>query len=443
MAKLAYLIAQLSIIGARKERERTTRRFLLMCARMLRKDPEESIKIANDLNELEAHARTTHQRWTDTLADEGEFDGSDLRIWLQLAEEASVPFIPARTILSLDEDTLDRLSEPVAMPQFMRKGLAKLLLSVFGAPQTGPEHEHSQGDEEGLREKLFEAMDDVPDNWIIRSHICGPELLKAWAGTGLLEPDTTMKVNQDLEVGPGWVRHGNRRRVDATDERYITLFPGAHGPVIHYLARPWVEASRRCEGEDPHRHGSVFAGKGSWPCEWRVFFEQDVVTGVAFYYGWAGKADAENARKAFEAKRSAEKIIAAGKRRRMQPRMMDIEIIKWHLQQGATPSPKALQAVTRFGDGFCGTLDFVETNQGMTLLEGGPGHTPVGGGHPCAFAGTTDGGQSQAQGVALKLMAHISLAEPGTWTDGDRNGHILTWNEARTLASYSGECAVR
>ena len=434
MPKLTDLIAQLSIIGARKERGTTIRRFLLICSKMLRKDPEQSIEIIDDLNKIEAHVHTTQQQWVDTVTEGSKFNGHDLRIWLQLAEDAGVPFVPARTILSLDEDTLGRLSGPVVMPQYIRKGLTKRLQSVFGAPQAEAEQKEPEWNDEELKEKLFEAMDDVPDNWIVRSHICGPNLLKAWAGTGLLEPDTTMRTNGDLEVGPGWVRHGNRRRVDATDERYIKLFPGAHGPFIHYLARPWVEASRRSECEDPHRHGSVFAGKGSWPCEWRVFFEHDVVTGVAFYYGWAGEPSGENARKAFEAKRAAEKIIAAGTRRKMQPRMMDIEIIKWHLRQGATPGPETLQAVTRFGDGFCGTLDFVETNQGMTLLEGGPGHTAVGGAHPCAFAGTTDRGRSQAQGVALKVMEHINLGEPRTWTDGERSGHILTWDEASTLA---------
>lgn len=436
MSKLARMIAQISIVAGHEERARTTRRFLLGCAKMLRKDPAGSRRIAADLGRIEAFTRATRAQWVDTIADGGPFDGCDLRIWLALAEQAGVPRVPARTILSLDEPALEALSATVTLPTFMRNGLARLARSVFGPPaEDDAGEDEARPDPEALRERLFDAMDDVPDGWIVRSHICGPALLKARAGTGLLERDTTMPANQALEVGPGWVRHGNRRRVDATDERYLKLFPGAHGPALHYLARPWVEASRRVECDDPHRHGSVFAGKGSWPCEWRVFFEDATVTGVAFYYGWAGAATPENARKALEAKSEAEAIIAAGVRLGLRPQLMDIEIVKHHISEGAHPGPAALEAVARFGEGFSGTLDFIETAQGMTLIEGGPGHTPIGGGHPCAFAGAARPGTAQTRGVALKLMEHVHLAEPSTWTDGDRAGHVLTWEEAQALAA--------
>ena len=85
----------------------------------------------------------------------------------------------------------------------------------------------------------------------------------------------------------------------------------------------------------------------------------------------------------------------------------------------------------RFAEGFAGTLDFVETERGMTLLEGGPPHTPVGGGHPRAFAGAGGGIHADTTGVALRVMEHVVLADPATWTEGSREGAILTWEEAR------------
>ena len=123
----------------------------------------------------------------------------------------------------------------------------------------------------------------------------------------------------------------------------------------------------------------------------------------------------------------------------MVPQLMDIEILKHHRASGAKMPEITREAVERFGDGFSGTLDFVETEQSMTLLEGGPGHTPVGGAHPCAFAGTGEGVGSTIVGVALKLMEHVVLADPKTWKDGDRSGAILTWEEAEALAGADAE----
>ena len=62
------------------------------------------------------------------------------------------------------------------------------------------------------------------------------------------------------------------------------------------------------------------------------------------------------------------------------------------------------------------TLDFIETDQGPVLLEAGPGITPLGGGHPCAFAGIMNprlGDIPNLSGVAFRTMPHVVLGEPG------------------------------
>src|SRR3546814_10385739 len=85
------------------------------------------------------------------------------------------------------------------------------------------------------------------------------------------------------------LRVGNRRRVHVSDAR--TVQAAAQGPgFLCFLARPWQECSRYIVGEDPHRHGSPFAGKGVWPAEWRAIVEAGVVVGVASYYGWCDEA---------------------------------------------------------------------------------------------------------------------------------------------------------
>lgn len=50
-------------------------------------------------------------------------------------------------------------------------------------------------------------------------------------------------------------------------------------------------------------------------------------------------------------------------------------------------------------------LDFIETPDGMLLIEGGPGHA-----HPCAFAGTL-----WPEGKAFRLKDGIDITNPKSW----------------------------
>jgi hypothetical protein len=342
--------------------------------------------------------------------------------------------VPAREILSLHEDELSVLTGPVSLPEPVRQRISAGLTRVLGDDLPSADAPATP-DLETLTNRLFDAMDEVPSGWMVRSHLCGPSTLKTFAGAGVItSAEDTVQAGPTLEVGPGWVREGNRRRVDATDARYVELFPQGHGDTIAYLARPWVEAGRRVTCEDPHRHGTPFAGKGSWPCEWRVFVRNGKVTGVAFYYGWAGEATPENTRRALEAAALAQKMVDHGVALGLQPRMMDLVLAA---TGKAATHPTVAQALT-YQEGFSCTLDFVETVDGMMLLEGGPAHTPMGGGHPCAFAGvgaTATSAYADTTGVALRLMPHVILADPNTWVDGDRTGSILTWEEAKDLAA--------
>lgn len=457
MASLRDALVGLTLRAEMRAQSALTRRFFTSFASLLRGAPDQAADTINGVGDLMAWADATSASWVTAgaLDKGGDFDAADLRVWLELAERAGVPFVPARTILTLSEEELGTLSGTVQVPGFIANAIQRGIKTLTGRATSDAEgpaaDDHAQPtapsdatkpsprDRASLVESLYTAMDDVPDGWMVRSHICGPSTLKALAGSGLMaDADDTVAASADFAVGPGWVRHGNRRCVDATNARYVELFPQGHGPTIAYLARPWVDADRRMVGPDPHRHGTPFAGKGSWPCEWRVFVEQGRVTGVAAYYAWTGKATPMNAKMALQAAEMAQRIVNEAARLSLRPVMMDILIAQRHQDAGVDLHPTIVEAITRFGSGVSGTLDFIEAEGGLMLLEGGPGHTPIGGGHPCAFAGvgrTGPGTMCRVEGVALRLMDHIILADHKTWVDGDHTGCILTWDQARALAA--------
>jgi hypothetical protein len=440
MPGLRDAIVGLTLHAEARAQGTLARRALTGVVKALRGDKDKAASFGNGLFETMAWADALANSWTQAEAIDrgGAFDGCDLRVYLALAERAGVPFVPARTILTLDEDELSVLSGQVPVPGFVASALARGLTRVFGAADADAPAPVAL-DREALVAKLFDAMDDVPSNWMVRSHIAGPSTLKALAGSGLIDHgDDVVGASQGFAVGPGWVQQGNRRMVDAANARYVELFPQGHGTTIAYLARPWVAAGRRAEGPDPHRHGTPFAGKGSWPCEWRVFVENGRVTGVASYYAWTGAASPLNARKALEAATLAQKMVDAGVALKLSPASMDIELAKRAKEGGATLPAPHQDTLDRFGTGFSCTLDFLEGADGMVFLEGGPAHMPIGGGHPCAFAGVGRSGPGtmcRTEGVALRLMDHVTLADPTTWVDGDHTGCILTWDEARALAA--------
>jgi hypothetical protein len=440
MPGLRDAIVGLTLQAEARAQGTLARRALTGVVKALRGDKDKAASFGNGVFETMAWADALADGWTqaDAIDAGGAFDGCDLRVYLALAERAGVPFVPARTILTLHEDELSALSGQIPVPGFVASALTRGVRRVFGAPAADLPTPAAL-DREALVDKLFDAMDDVPSNWMVRSHIAGPSTLKALAGTGLIaHGEDVVGASQGFAVGPGWVQQGNRRMVDAANARYVELFPQGHGTTIAYLARPWIAAGRRAEGPDPHRHGTPFAGKGSWPCEWRVFVENGRVTGVASYYAWSGSASPVNARKALEAAALAQKMVDAGVALNLFPASMDVELAKRAVEGGATLPAPHQETLARFGTGFSCTLDFLEGADGMVFLEGGPAHMPIGGGHPCAFAGVGRAGPGtmcRTEGVALRLMDHVTLADPGTWVDGDHTGCILTWDEARALAA--------
>lgn len=457
MASLRDFIGFVTFRSGQEKIGKDMRRILLQTGKALRAPADKARQTIEELGEIIQFVEAETAKWCEPEAitdacfldrdpEVLAFDACDLRHWLALADRAGVPAVPAETICSLHEDELASIDQKLKVPGFARKSIEKGLRKTVPELDDMELPQAEKVDPEEVNNRIFNAMDEIPRDWMVRSNISGSSMLKSFAGSGVIgDGRDGARLAEDIEVGAGWVQVGNRRRIDATDIRFVEMFARGHKDTIHYLARPWMTPGRTVLGDDPHRHGSPFAGKGEWPCEWRVFIENGKVTGVSSYYGWIGEATPENAAKALEAVEMATLMMDVARGLKLAPRLMDVELTRRQIDQ-STPenAPPDLEKAQRLmkkypRDGISATLDFIETDQGMMLLEGGPGHTAFGGGHPCAFAGYGVEGKpspiARCEGVALRIMDHICLGDPSTWVDGERTDRILTWDEARELAA--------
>lgn len=388
----------------------------------------------------------------------GPFDACDIRHWMHMAELAGVKYVPGREVLRLTQEEMSAASGTVPMPdiatarQAMKnmKSAAEEISERHASGKADATDDEaletlamlipSDADMDEVERKLYEAMDEVPEGWMVRTARVGSSNLKALAGSGHAGhtvPEITM--GPQVEVGPGWIRVGNRRRVAPNDLR--TVKAAAEGPVgdTAFIARPWVKAARYFVHDDPNRRETPLKGPGVWPAEWRAFVEDGVVVGVSSYYSWIGEANSENAAVALQIREEAQKIVDKALELSMWPRFMDLEFVRLSQAPALRDSEEMQAALELFGREKVGcTLDFIETEEGIMLLEGGPPNTPFGGGHPCGFAGCGGspkfGSRTDVNGVAFRNMEHVIVGDLDTWVDGDRSGCILTWEEVAELA---------
>ena len=423
--------------------KRSVRTLVAMAAKSLKK-PGRLLAAAGRIGDMSRMMDEETSAWVspETLAASGgRFDACNLRHWLALAENAGVAYVPAVTVLTLAETEIGLLAGDVPMPDTPGSRAVTAAAQALNTGNPGVEESppetgtrDGQGHDEVV-EACYAAMDTVPEGWMVRHERCGPSVLKTLAGCGVAGGNAPeVAFGPGLTVGPGWVRDGNRRRVDVTDHRTLAIGIGQGPDGPHsWLARPWVKAARWTMGPDPQRHGSQFQGPGLWPAEWRAFVEGGRVTGVSYYYPWAGQAGAGNAAAALAVRDAAQRLVDHAVRLGAVPAFMDVEFAR------SNPQFEAAGFGERFPrDGFACTLDFIETKDEdggtrMTLLEGGPPLTPFGGGHPCGFIPVV-GKTHRAEGVALNLAEGVHMMEPRTWT-GTNEGSILSWEEAKALAS--------
>ncbi|QAY80258.1 hypothetical protein [Sphingosinicella sp. BN140058] len=450
LQKLQQLAIGLHAQGDARELVQSVRRLFIGAGNLARK-PAELVQAIKGMAEISALHEAETGSWVDpdvvAAGEGGAFDACDLRHWLALAERAGVSYIPTREILRLEEDEIGLVSGTIAPPP-STPATRRLRASATAIAEAFPDAAPAAAaplNGEAIHERLFAAMDDVPEGWMVRSNRCGGGELKSLAGLGAIGDRTPeVRFGPTLEVGPGWVRVGNRRQVNCRDMR--TIQAAAQGPgFLAFLARPWIEASRYIEAPDPHREGSPFAGKGIWPAEWRAFVENGEVIGVSSYYGWTDAASPETARTALAVRALAQRIVDEALRQRAFPRYPDIELVR------SAPWVLAKEELNHkinvvFGrESVSCTLDFLETAAGPVLLEGGPPASPIGGGHPCAFAGVagkpTIGNAPATVGVAFRTMPHVLVADPSTWDKGDPSGCILSWEEVEALAAADGHGA--
>ena len=448
--KIRDAIGRINFMANRDADVSETRRAVLGAAAIARKGG--MAEMIRGVNRVATLAGNTIDAWREPeeIADGmgGFFDVCDLRAWLAIAERADVPAVPARTVLSMSDDEYGRMLGTVDIPDTLKRNLAgHVTRTVEADPALAEEMRVAEGaaprssgrDPEALFEATFEAMEGIPPSWMVRSHLGGSSNLKSLVGTGLmLKGDDTAQLSDAVALGAGWVQVGNRRGIDFRDKRFRDLQARGHKDGIHFLARPWATPARFHEGEDLHRKDTPLEGAGHWPAEWRIFVKNGAVTGVANYYGWTGDGPTpENAWNAIEAAGMARRLVEAAVAQGLSSGFMDTEF----LRQAARKRSDAARALADWEpDGFHATIDFIETTEGMRLLEAGPPHAPGGGGHPTAFAGQGVDPRDPArvvavcEGVAYKAMPHVHLAEPRTWVDGDPDGYIEAWRDAAERA---------
>jgi len=442
---LKKALVLLTAAGERRANRDLGRKATVAAARLLR-DPKSIGERLKGLGDAALLHETETGSWVGPEAISngvgGPFDACDLRHWLALAEISGVPAVPAREVLSLDDAEMAVLSGKVEMPENAVSRSVRKNAHLLEPYADGAEAEQEEAvDFDSLDEKLHAAMDAVPEGWMVRYARCGSSNLKSFAGAGAAGPEAPqVRLGPNLEIGPGWVRVGNRRRVDVSDSRTVEAAAQGPGGNFPFLARPWMEAARYAVSEDPHRHGTAFAGKGIWPAEWRAFVENGKVRGVSWYYGWCGSADQESAAIALQVRDLAQAMADKAAGIGAWPRYMDVEFVRSSQNPSLLGNEAVQAALVSLGrETVSCTLDFIETAEGgLMLLEGGPPNTPFGGGHPCAFAGCGGapkfGNRTLTDGVAFRTMPQVLLGDPSTWVDGDREGCILSWDEVEELA---------
>lgn len=458
--KLRQVIVGMTQSGSQSSEDNDVRRLVVGAAKLARSPGKlraamEGMAAAEQVQVEEASTWLTHTQIEE--GESGRFDSCDLRNWLAIAEKAGVAAIPAKEIASFTAEEYAALVGVYGLnreaPRIKRMfdAIEKSVASEFTAEEREAASEAVNDSKKALNvedasERLFTAMDSIPEGWMIRSSICGGDNLKALAGTGVTEtfiPE--VKFGPDLEIGPGWVRSGNRRRIDIQDKRTMQLYVRNDTVPLAFLARPWTVASRWMEGRDPHRAGTPLDIPGTWPAEWRAFVRAGKVVGVSAYYAWAGQIDAVSAQNALAVRDLAQKMIDTAIAQGLTARSMDDALMRAQSPRHA----RALEAMG-FSDGdFDATIDFIETEDGPIMLEAGPGCGPFGSGHPCGFAGDyqtldldlEDGHGVQTlkwmpcEGVAFRTMDHILMGEPGTWATGNKDNAILSWDDAARIAS--------
>jgi hypothetical protein len=448
--KLQQALVWLASRAGEAENVKAVRTAAVMMAKLFRNPAKVPERLRSFRDTIAQHSTETAS-WvsSDEMIEKGgPFDSCDLRHWVALAEAAGVPFIPAVEVLKLTESEMEFLSGTVSMPNrrpsrsaddaaVLEKNIELVAEIVSGLAASGP----PVGSREELVERLYAAMDGVPEGWMVRNIRAGSLELKTLAGAGAAGPEVPeVRFGPDVEVGPGWVRNGNRRRVNVSDHRTLQSVAQGPGGGTSFVARPWVEAARYIAAEDPHRHGTQFAGKGYWPAEWRAFVEDGEVVGVAFYYGWTGSVTSRNAAIALEVRDLAQRVVDEAARRQAWPRTMDVEFVRASRHPDLVGNDDVQHWLGVFGrETVSCTLDFLETENGPVLLEGGPPNTPFGGGHPCAFAGHGGpprfGSRTLTYGVAFSMMEDVLLGDPKTWRETDPENHVLSWGEVEALAS--------
>src|SRR3546814_3453749 len=100
---------------------------------------------------------------------------------------------------------MDAASGTIEIPDnAITRRLSKNLKQAAAELEITASAEPAEIDREQLEEQLFNAMDEVPEGWMVRSNRCGSSELKALAGFGAIGHQVPeVRFGSNLEIGPG------------------------------------------------------------------------------------------------------------------------------------------------------------------------------------------------------------------------------------------------
>jgi hypothetical protein len=224
---LNQLIANLTLKSSIENKNQQIRKLFAGAFKTLNKEKSEGfLKTIKSINKIESKIIEETNSWIEpeNIKNGGKFDTMDLRHWIEIAKISNVSYIEAKEILSLTENEYSSLTGEIQVPEFIKNAFNRRLKDI-DIDQTDNSNNEEDVNKAIIQNKLFDAMDDIPANWMVRSHLCGGNMLKALAGTGTIDnPDKLFNVDEKTNVGAGHVTVGNRRMIDATDDRIMKTF---------------------------------------------------------------------------------------------------------------------------------------------------------------------------------------------------------------------------
>ncbi len=388
----------------------------------------------------------------------GDFDALNVRCWIPIAQWAGVDFVPAIPIFnittedyglihSLDEADIDSaLRNSTKAIEYI---ISKTGEHFYNTGKMSDSLEDISNRKKDIWNRAAEALESLPASHMVRHDRTASTVVKSIAGAGVAGPDVPYAIDpHDMKIGAGWIQRGNRQCIDLLDDRILDVI--ATGPDLDtqtFVSRPWIAASRFTPLiDDPNRRRTAVQGPGSWPCEWRAFVLNGVVTGVSAYYSFATQAKPLDAMIGIFVRQTAQRMVDSAIAHNLRPAYYITDTLPDAIERsGQSNEWRAYLDMVPPG-GFNCCLDFIEGLKddapSIMFLESGPPVTWLGapeGAHPIGFSLTLEeplvvGSFPKPFGLCLHTPDDMPINGVKAAAKLSPEPYILSWDAADDLA---------